>query len=149
MNTDDFVKHFDADLKTVSGYRRWLCKSGMAFALMGLLMLPAYPNDLCQFANGPCLQQGVSLALSPTTAASQTLLSLQLTLPLGTQIIHAQLVGRDMYMGVIPVRFDKNGQATAIYGRCPSGEMVWQLQLELQDAQGERSTTALNWLADQ
>ncbi|MFI3246119.1 MAG: hypothetical protein R3Y10_06475 [Ferrimonas sp.] len=149
MFRNHFVNHFCSDIEVTKARMKWLCKGCMVFPFIGSLMLPAYPNDLCKFDNGPCFQEDISLAVFPTTAASQTDLSLKLTLPIGIQVINAQLVGRDMYMGVIPVQFDRNGQARAIYGSCPSGEMVWQLQLELEDPQGQRSNTELNWLADQ
>ncbi|MBY5991606.1 hypothetical protein [Ferrimonas balearica] len=104
--------------------------------------------SLCQFAAGPCVSGGLALSLSPHHAPSEKPLALSLALKPGERAVEARIEGRDMFMGVIPVRFDDRGQAQAIYGSCASDYMVWRLTVTLENAEGERYSRWFDWLAD-
>ncbi|MBY6185504.1 hypothetical protein KUV89_02490 [Marinobacter hydrocarbonoclasticus] len=103
---------------------------------------------LCQFDAGACERNGALLALSPASAPSEKPLTLSLELAPGQTIVDARIEGRDMFMGVIPVRFDDSGNAEVIYGSCASGYMVWRLMVTTEDANGEQKHHLFDWLAD-
>ncbi|GAA4886733.1 hypothetical protein [Ferrimonas pelagia] len=109
---------------------------------------PVTESSLCDFTVGPCANAGISLAPSLTHTPSEQPFQLKMTMPDGYQITAARLEGRDMYMGVIPVRFDEHGHATVLYGSCSSGYMVWRLWLTFEDSQGDEIVRFFDWLAD-
>lgn len=57
-----------------------------------------------------------------------------------------------MFMGVIPVKWQQVGensyQASAVYGSCASGYMVWRLMLSYTDEQGLTKQAWFDFLAD-
>ncbi|WP_345315624.1 hypothetical protein [Ferrimonas gelatinilytica] len=81
-------------------------------------------------------------------APSEQSLALTLTSPDGWQVRGARIEGRDMFMGVIPVRFDTQGRATVMYGSCSSDYMVWRLWVTLENAEGEERIRFFDWRAD-
>ncbi len=103
---------------------------------------------LCDFHAGTCRQSELGLTLTPAQAPSEVPLELGLTLPEGWQVRGARVEGRDMFMGVIPVRFDADGRASLLYGSCSSGYMVWRLWLTLENAEGEEVIRFFDWRAD-
>ncbi|WP_156904760.1 hypothetical protein [Ferrimonas senticii] len=103
---------------------------------------------MCDFQQHECQQQGNRLTLLPATAPSETPLSLQLQLAPGQTIVAAQITGRDMYMGMIPVKFDQHGSAQTMVGSCATDHMVWRLAVRLQDQGGKLQTLHFDWLAD-
>ncbi|SHG87287.1 hypothetical protein [Ferrimonas marina] len=106
-------------------------------------------TGLCDFYQGPCPGSADgSLVMTPAHAPSERPLSLSLNLPDGEQVQSARIEGRDMFMGVIPVRFDDSGEAEVIYGSCASGYMVWRLWVTSEDKDGTEITRYFDWLAD-
>lgn len=108
---------------------------------------PVDPS-LCQFSKGACTVGTVALTLVPAHAPSEQPLDLALALPEGHQVINARIEGRDMFMGIIPVRFSPQGQAEVIYGSCSSNYMVWRLFVTIEDDKGEQYSRVFDWLAD-
>ncbi|WP_413701715.1 hypothetical protein ACLKMH_09210 [Psychromonas sp. KJ10-10] len=62
-----------------------------------------------------------------------------------SEISKAQIVGKSMFMGRIPVFFSKSGAknytARGLVGACMTDEMVWELQIEI--ANGDNNETLL------
>lgn len=104
--------------------------------------------SLCQFAQGPCQVQNITLNMTPANAPSEQPIALSLELPPGTRMLSAFIEGRDMYMGHIPVIFDDGGQAEVIYGSCSSDYMVWRLTVKLENNDGTQVSRQFDWLAD-
>ncbi|WP_246814380.1 hypothetical protein [Ferrimonas balearica] len=125
----------------------------VAAALSGCSDPQAEKNEtwdptLCQFQQGECTRNGATLAVTPFSAPSEEPLTFHLTLPDDQKLVASRIEGRDMFMGVIPVRFDEQGNAEVIYGSCSSGYMVWRLFVTTEDVKGEQHHHLFDWLAD-
>lgn len=109
-------------------------------------------TNLCDFSQGSCQQkimgESVSLSLFPKNAPAETPLNLSLAFPDDWTLNSAQVSGRDMFMGIIPVEFSTDGRAELIYGSCASDYMVWRLDLRFEDASGKMHIVDFDWLAD-
>ncbi|WP_305550959.1 hypothetical protein [Rheinheimera sp.] len=84
----------------------------------------------------------LQLQLTPGNAPVETPLQLQLTAN-NVVAVNANLTGVSMYMGQIPLRFSQQGelwQAEFLLGACSDPDMLWQLELELIFADGEKRT---------
>ncbi|HEX5792287.1 MAG TPA: hypothetical protein VFY01_03355 [Rheinheimera sp.] len=85
-------------------------------------------------------EPSLQLQLTPGHAPVETPLQLQLTAA-GVTEVSGELTGVSMYMGRIPLRFVQQGdswQADFLLGACSDPDMLWQLQLELHFADGQK-----------
>lgn len=108
--------------------------------------------DLCDFAKG-CeailsqLNGAVLVSAAPgSRVLAETPLPLSLTLPEGVQLDKAILVGKEMFMGTIPVIFSAttNPQIMAgelLLGACITESMIWQMRVEV--SQDNRKETVM------
>ncbi|RJG40157.1 hypothetical protein [Motilimonas pumila] len=101
---------------------------------------------LCDFAKGCVIHDAAGDISAQLQAGNEVLaetpFNLTLTLPEGAQLKSANITGHDMFMGKIPVKFNKleNNQqylAEAMVGACVTERMRWNLALEIQPVQGE------------
>lgn len=91
--------------------------------------------DLCQFYSSDCQKRledmalEVSLSLSQPDAPSETPFDFNLSTSQIVDNMTMRLEGRDMFMGIIPVRLtqqnDRDYSGQLLYGSCSSGYMVW------------------------
>ena len=106
------------------------------FILLGCQPDPIYtvqsstchPNQLCNYSGG------IAVALDKPDVQPETPFDLLLTLPEGWRVKNAKMTGIDMYMGMIPVFFEKNEHqwhAQTMVGACSSPDMMWQLSITL------------------
>ncbi|KUM53797.1 hypothetical protein [Rheinheimera sp. EpRS3] len=82
----------------------------------------------------------IQLELSPGHAPVETPLLLQLTAA-DVFSVSGELTGVSMYMGKVPLRFSQHQgmwQAEFLLGACSDPDMLWQLQLEVQFADGKK-----------
>lgn len=91
-------------------------------------------STACEFTT----KQGVfwlTVDNPPIKAEQWISLSLQSELS-DWQVKEANIVGRDMFMGRIPVQFKANEKgkfsAQTMVGACTRDEMIWQLQIEVE-----------------
>lgn len=111
--------------------------------------------SLCDFHQGPCLIQNqhvtISVNLNKPHAPSEALIHLDMMFSKPVTKVKAELKGRDMFMGIIPIQLYKQTlqqySSELIYGRCSSGYMVWNLQIHYQ-LNNEIITSSLSFLAD-
>lgn len=112
-------------------------------------------TSLCDFKSGACVgvKQDLSVALTidPINTPSEKPLSIQLSSNKTIKLISSRVEGRDMFMGVIPLKLNEtsknNYQGTLVYGSCSSGYMVWRLFIEF-EYNGQRQTMFYDFLAD-
>jgi hypothetical protein len=88
------------------------------------------------------------ITLTPAGAPVETPLSLQISSDQPVEIISADLTGISMYMGRIPLRFQKlitpatlvqeQWQADFLLGACSDPAMLWQLKLTVLLADGTK-----------
>ena len=112
-------------------------------------------QTLCQFAKEVCEQsvnnQTVSLMINPVFTPSEKPLDIQLTFSVPVSDVQIRIEGRDMFMGVIPVRLETDDQksfkGTAIYGSCSSNYMVWRTIVSYKQ-DGVSKSTWFDFLAD-
>ena len=93
-------------------------------------------------------QSELLLSLSPASAPVETPPRITLVSEQPIATISAELTGISMYMGLIPVRFDKldtlsasgaeQWQAEFLLGACSDPAMLWQLNLTVQYADGRK-----------
>jgi hypothetical protein len=134
----------------------------MAMAPQDLTQLPAgtLPESsvdltLCQFSQGQCQldMAGLKLAveLNPSHAPSETPLTVKLTSSDAIREVILRLEGRDMFMGIIPVKVkgfsSTEYQGDFIYGSCSSHYMVWRLFISV-NHQGSTKSGYIDFLAD-
>lgn len=102
--------------------------------------------EICDFAQGCVIATDkgeISAKLQQgDQVLAETPFNLALTLPQGSQLKAANITGHDMFMGKIPVIFNKleNTQqylAQAMVGACVTERMRWNLELEIESATGE------------
>ena len=94
--------------------------------------------SLCQFTQGECKQNingvTISLLLNPTHTPSEKPIKANVSFSEAVSDVSMNLEGRDMFMGVIPVKLsqmEKNQyQGTVMFGACSSGYMVWQVTVD-------------------
>jgi hypothetical protein len=82
----------------------------------------------------------IHLQLIPATAPVETPLKLMITAA-NVSAISGELKGVSMYMGRIPLHFQQQDafwQADFLLGACSDPAMTWQVELELQFADGEK-----------
>ncbi len=82
----------------------------------------------------------MQLQLTPAEAPVETPLQLQLSAK-DVVAISGELTGISMYMGRIPLRFTQHNelwQAEFLLGACSEPAMLWQVELELSFANGEK-----------
>ncbi|MDO6527228.1 hypothetical protein Q4519_16235 [Motilimonas sp. 1_MG-2023] len=107
---------------------------------------PSKESNLCDFARGCKVNltklNGVVTIQSEQDAQvlAETPLPLSLTLPPGVSINKAVLVGKDMFMGTIPVIFEagqtnQSWQGELLLGACITDKMIWQMKLSLSQAE--------------
>ncbi|MBV2129732.1 hypothetical protein [Arsukibacterium indicum] len=117
--------------------------------LMFLLVLAACQPQRADhstrvFTQGP----DISLGLTPGTVPVETPLRLQLVSRQPISNITADVTGVSMYMGVVPLRFQKlstpdsggaeQWQAEFLLGACSDPAMLWQLNVTVQFADGRK-----------
>ncbi|MDX1537989.1 hypothetical protein [Arsukibacterium sp.] len=93
-------------------------------------------------------QAELLLSLSPASAPVETPLRLSLVSEQPIELISAELTGVSMYMGIIPLPFQKvstvgkddaeQWQAEFLLGACADPAMLWQLNLTVQFADGRK-----------
>ncbi|MAD75868.1 MAG: hypothetical protein CML20_13970 [Rheinheimera sp.] len=93
-------------------------------------------------------QPALAVRLSPATAPVETPLQITVQSEQPVTAISAELTGVSMYMGLIPLRFQKlstddsagseQWQAVFLLGACADPAMIWQLNLTLQLADGQK-----------
>lgn len=93
-------------------------------------------------------QQGLLLSLSPAIALVETPLTLSIISEQPLEIISASLSGVSMYMGLIPLQFQKlntdtvgepeQWRADFLLGACSDPAMLWQLNVTLLMADGRK-----------
>ena len=85
---------------------------------------------------------GVQLSLTPGAAPVEQ--PLQLVLNADDVIaVTGEVIGVSMYMGRVPLQFSRqqnNWQSEFLLGACSDPDMQWQVQLELEYANGEKRT---------
>ncbi|PKG38721.1 hypothetical protein [Psychromonas sp. Urea-02u-13] len=88
-------------------------------------------TDSCEFIT----EQGTFLlAIKNAPIQAEEWIDFELTTPLeNSEITKAQIVGKTMFMGRIPVRFKKSAEKTfsakGIVGACTTDQMLWELQI--------------------
>jgi hypothetical protein len=110
---------------------------------------------LCQFSQGQCQIEvadlKLALELTPSHAPSETPLTVKLTSSEAITDVKLRLEGRDMFMGVIPVKLQgvssTEYQGDFIYGSCSSHYMVWRLFISVRH-RGSTKTGYIDFLAD-
>lgn len=115
----------------------------------------AVDPSLCNFKSGPCAQSVADVEIQLTVTPWQTpserplQLSIQTSQPLSN--IKVKVQGRDMFMGVIPVKLtqidENNHKGTLIYGSCSSNYMVWSAVVSY-ELDGIEHFTNFDFLAD-
>lgn len=93
-------------------------------------------------------QPALAIHLSPAAAPVETPLQIIVQSEQPIREISAELSGVSMYMGLIPLRFQKlntdgsgsseQWQAVFLLGACSDPAMIWQLNLTLQLADGQK-----------
>lgn len=93
-------------------------------------------------------QTELILNLSPASAPVETPLRITLLTKQSVEAISAELSGISMYMGLVPLRFQKLSTLTAsgeeqwqaefMLGACSDPAMLWQLNLTVQFADGRK-----------
>jgi hypothetical protein len=131
--------------------------TGKDFTQMQVDTLPESSVDLtlCQFSQGLCQldMAGLKLAveLTPSHAPSETPLTIKLTSSDAITDVAIRLEGRDMFMGIIPVKLlgvsSTEYQGNFIYGSCSSQYMVWRLFVSV-NHQGSTKSGYIDFLAD-
>ncbi|MGI1943927.1 hypothetical protein [Shewanella glacialipiscicola] len=112
-------------------------------------------TSLCQFSKGECVKQveniKLTFSLSPGNAPSEKPLTLSLSSTLPITDVNIRLEGRDMFMGMIPVKMQQSDDTTYIgqfvYGSCSSGYMVWRGFVSFR-LNGQDHTVIVDFLAD-
>ncbi|WP_428617875.1 hypothetical protein [Shewanella sp.] len=112
-------------------------------------------QTLCDFNQKTCDRelsgQRISLAISPENTPSEKPLQVTLTSSVALEELSVRVEGRDMFMGVIPVKLSQTGKNTyqgpLIYGSCSSDYMVWRLIASFK-IQGEAKVVMFDFLAD-
>jgi len=100
-------------------------------------------SDVCEFV----AEQGrFFLAIKNTPIQAEEWIDFELTTPLkNSEITKAQIVGKTMFMGKIPVRFKKLDEylftGKGIVGGCATDVMVWELQITV--VNGDKSDVLL------
>ena len=106
--------------------------------------LPVKVSNICHFNKNKCVQKtqfgSFTLQAEPKIIKSESNIDFVLTLPTDSKlkISKAWLEGKDMYMGRIPLFFQKgkkNYLANTLIGACTENSMVWQMHIELVDEQ--------------
>ncbi|WP_299804907.1 hypothetical protein [uncultured Shewanella sp.] len=135
--------------------------------LLGLFLLGCEPKahepqasravdpSLCNFKSGPCAKTvadvDLELTISPWQTPSEQPLQLSITTSQAVGNIKVNVQGRDMFMGVIPVKLnqiDENKyQGNLIYGSCSSDYMVWSAIVSY-EVDGVEQFTSFDFLAD-
>jgi hypothetical protein len=95
---------------------------------------PTLDLSLCQFTQGPCQLDikdlALNLTMTPATAPSEKPLQFLLSSDQAIEDVSIRIEGRDMFMGVIPVKVTQlsatSFQGDFIYGSCSSNYMVWR-----------------------
>ncbi|ABL99995.1 conserved hypothetical protein [Shewanella amazonensis SB2B] len=111
---------------------------------------------LCDFHAGECQhslgENIIRLSLSPANAPSEKPLNFQLKSTDKLVIASSRIEGRDMFMGVIPLKWQQMDEntfnATAVYGSCSSDYMVWRLWLSVSNEAGQSQQIWFDFLAD-
>ncbi|WP_299005284.1 hypothetical protein [uncultured Shewanella sp.] len=117
----------------------------------------SHDPDLCQFHSSPCQKSvedialAVSLSLTRPDAPSETPFAFRISANKAVKNMTMRLEGRDMFMGVIPIRLsqisDKQYSGQLLYGSCSSGYMVWNAIVTF-DYLGENRELVFAILAD-
>ena len=119
--------------------------SSLCLCLLLLACQPNQPDDSVRVLHQ---QADLQLSLSPAGAPVETPLLISLVSKQPIVSISAELSGISMYMGLIPLRFDKlstptgsgaeHWQAEFLLGACSDPAMLWQLNLTVQLADGRK-----------
>lgn len=113
-------------------------------------------QGLCDFHAGECQhsigENIITLSLSPASAPSEKPLKFKLKSTQKIEITSSRIEGRDMFMGVIPLKWQQTDEntfnATAVYGSCSSDYMVWRLWLSVTTEAGLPQQIWFDFLAD-
>jgi hypothetical protein len=87
----------------------------------------------CEFIT----EQGIFLlSIKDIPIQAEEWIDFELSMPIdNSEITKAQIVGKTMFMGRIPVRFknasDRKFTARGLVGACTTDEMIWQLQINV------------------
>ena len=121
------------------------------------LNAPEFVKDtsLCNFSQASCYKQvagiDLSLLITPFNTPSEKPLTLVIASSEAINDVTMRIEGRDMFMGVIPVKLSKlnekqyNGQL--IFGSCSSNYMVWRAFVNF-TKNGEPQVAIFDFLAD-
>ncbi|GIU10857.1 MULTISPECIES: hypothetical protein [unclassified Shewanella] len=115
----------------------------------------AVDTSLCNFKSGPCTKTvadvDLELTISPWQTPSEQPLQLSITTSQPLSNIKVKVQGRDMFMGIIPVKLnqiDENlHQGNLIYGSCSGDYMVWSAIVSY-EIDGVEKFTSFDFLAD-
>ncbi|MPY23903.1 hypothetical protein [Shewanella sp. YLB-07] len=112
-------------------------------------------TSLCNFSQASCNKQvtgiNLSLLITPFNTPSEKPLTIELASSEAINDVTMRIEGRDMFMGVIPVKLSKlnekqyNGQL--IFGSCSSNYMVWRAFVNF-TKNGEPQVAIFDFLAD-
>lgn len=118
---------------------------------------PVFVEDtsLCDFSQTSCNKQvagiDLSLLITPFNTPSEKPLTIELASSEAINDVSMRIEGRDMFMGLIPVKLSKlnekqyNGQL--IFGSCSSNYMVWRAFVNF-TKNGEPQVAIFDFLAD-
>ncbi|NRB22905.1 hypothetical protein [Shewanella sp.] len=121
------------------------------------LNTPVFVEDtsLCDFSQTSCNKQvagiNLSLLITPFNTPSEKPLTIELASSEAINDVSMRIEGRDMFMGLIPVKLSKlnekqyNGQL--IFGSCSSNYMVWRAFVNF-TKNGEPQVAIFDFLAD-
>lgn len=130
-------------------------KNQQKTAIPTLAVTASEDLSLCQFSQGPCRVSvndiELVIELKPANAPSETPLQFRLSSDKPIENLSIKLEGRDMFMGVIPVRVTAidRGMFSGdfIYGSCSSHYMVWRAFISF-TVHGEPKIAFIDFLAD-
>lgn len=104
-------------------------------------------QEACEFIN----EQGISLlSIKDLPIKAEEWINFELTVPNENSVINsAQIVGKSMFMGKIPVNFKQSGSTQfsgkAIVATCMHDEMIWTVEIMIENA-GEQQLLAFDFL---
>lgn len=122
--------------------------SRLCLLLLLLMLAACQPQPADNQARVLLEQAQLHLSLTPGSAPVETPLRLNLVSQQPIRLVNAELTGVSMYMGVIPLRFQKlnttdsaepeHWQAEFLLGACSNPVMLWQLNLTVLFADGRK-----------
>jgi len=104
-------------------------------------------QEPCEFIN----EQGTSLlSIKDLPIKAEEWINFELTVPNADNVVNsAQIVGKSMFMGKIPINFKQSGtnqfSGKAIVATCMHDEMIWTVEVTV-DNSGEQQLLAFDFL---